>query len=367
LDRFEAFLNSEYMPAAQDSAGLSTWPGGANLYEFLAREATGTQLEVDQIRDVGMHEVDRIRQEMEALLPKIGHGKTVGEAFNWIQNAPELHCKSGDELLTAYRATAKRIDPTIMNLFTVLPRMPYGVDGVKRGRGLGGVYRHPGNASGPGIVTVDIAKPEIRPTNEIMAIMLHEGVPGHHLQYALSLERRTRESDDDRKAEDALNQSQSFSIRDTGFVEGWGLYAESLGDELGLYDNPLDKFGELNLELARAARVVIDTGINSLGWEQERAIHYFAEVTGKPISVAKDEVDVATSNPGGLSAYTIGQQQFQSMRSRAAEELGSRFDVGEFHNLVLQSGPLPFDVLEQHLQEWIRTKKAEPNSPSRDR
>jgi uncharacterized protein (DUF885 family) len=363
LGRFGEFIKNEYLPAANDSPGLSYWPDGAELYGFLAKQATGTRLNIEQIRELGNQEVERIRHEMELLLPRIGHGTTLAQVSDWIRTEPELHCRTGDELLTSYRATAKRIDPTVVRLFKDLPRTPYGVEGIKAGRGLGGVYRHPKTANVPGIVVVDIAKPEIRPKNEIMAIMLHEGVPGHHLQFALDLERRSSSVADGpatttpRSANDILRLSQSLSSRDMGFVEGWGLYAESLGDELELYTDPLDKFGELNLELTRAARVMVDTGIHSLGWDEDKATRYFTELTGKPISVATDEVEVVMANPGAQLGYTVGQLQFQALRSKATRELGSKFDVREFHNFVLQAGPVPFAFLERNLDHWISTIK----------
>jgi uncharacterized protein (DUF885 family) len=314
------------------------------------------------MREQGQRELNRIQGEMKALLPRIGHGTTLTEVFEWIRTAPELHCKNGDELLVAYRASAKQIDPTVGKLFKPLPRMPYGVDGIKAGRGLGAVYRRPKNEDGPGTIVVDLAKPEIRPKNEIMAILLHEGVPGHHLQYALDAERRTQATLQDqagRTADEVLRFSQSFSSRDMGFIEGWGLYAESLGEELGLYTDPLDKFGELTLQLSRAARVMVDTGIHGSGWQREQAIRYFAELTGKPTSVASDEVETAISNPGAQLAYTIGQLQFQMLRAQATRELGSQFDVREFHNLMLQAGPLPFDILKRDLEGWISKRKSE--------
>lgn len=363
LERFGDFLKNEYLPACQDSPGLSHWQGGPELYGYLAKQETGTELSVEEIRALGNRELERIRKEMEGLLPRIGHGTTLPEVFDWIKTAPELHCQTDDELLTAYRATAKRIDPTIVKVFKELPRTPYGVQGIKAGRGLGGVYRRPKNADQAGMVVVDIAKPEIRPKNEILAILLHEAVPGHHLQYALDLERRSESASTERigsgRSADDILQLSSLSSRDTGFVEGWGLYAESLGDELGLYTDPLEKFGELNLKLSRAARVMVDTGIHSLGWDLDKATKYFADTTGKPISVAKDEVAVSIDIPGHLLGYTIGQLQFQALRSRAARELGSKFDVREFHNFMLQAGPIPFDILERDLEGWISKRKSE--------
>ncbi|MBV9180889.1 MAG: DUF885 domain-containing protein [Acidobacteria bacterium] len=359
LGRFEAFLKNEYLPSGQDSPGFFYWPKGAQLYAFLAHESTGTQLDVQQMRELGSRELERIRQEMEALLPKLGYGKTLAEAFDSIRTDPALHCKTPDELLMMYRAMAKRIDPTVVKLFNVLPRMPYGVEGIRAGRGLGSTYHPPTSVSGPGMVVVDIANPEIRPKNEVVALMLHEGVPGHHLQYAFDMERCLRNSSDeiDRCAEAILHERLLFPARDIGSTEGWALYAESLGDELGLYVDPVDKFGQLDLQLTRAARVMIDTGIHSLGWGRAKAIQYFVDVTGKPISVATDEVTTAIGNPGVQLSYTIGQLQFQHLRALANQELGSKFDVRDFHNLVLQAGPLPFDILERNLNQWIRTRK----------
>ncbi|HTQ44982.1 MAG TPA: DUF885 domain-containing protein [Polyangiaceae bacterium] len=347
--RFRDFFAGEYLPACFPQPGAWQLPRGDEAYAYLARVHTTTNLTPRQIHDVGLREVARIRGEMVALMGRVGFKGTLPQFFAWLRGDPQFYYPDASSLLEAYEATAKRIDPKLVLLFRTLPRTPYGVEpipDVAAPDTTAAYYRDlAADGSRPGTFFVNLDKPESRPKWQMMALALHESVPGHHLQIALASE-QTGLPDFRRHA------------GWTAFVEGWGLYAESLGDEMGLYDDPYSKFGQLSYDMWRAVRLVVDTGMHAMKWDRQRAIDFFLENTPHPKLDVENEVDRYIAWPGQALAYKIGQLEIRRLREKAQGELGARFDVKAFHDVVLREGALPLDVLAQRVDAWIAASKA---------
>lgn len=345
--KLETFLVKEYLPKCRESVGIWDTPNGADFYRNRIEWHTGTKLSPDQIHDIGLQEIERIRSEMRAIADRTGFHGSLAEFFIKLKADPRFKITNADALLHAYEAQAKRIDPLLPKLFGKLPRIPYGVRAIPAASApdTTSAYYRQASPDGrrPGYFTVNLHKPEDRPTYEIPALTLHEAVPGHHLQIALSYE--IADLPNFRRETDA-----------TAFVEGWGLYAESLGDELGLLDDPYDKFGQLTFDMWRALRLVIDTGIHQKRWNREQAIALFKANTAKSDVEIENEVDRYIAWPAQALAYKIGQLKIRELRTLAEKQLGPRFDVREFHDTVLANGAVPLDILEQHIRSWLAAK-----------
>jgi uncharacterized protein (DUF885 family) len=344
------FLQKEYVPASFEQVGAWQVPNGAETYSYLARSMTTTSFTPEQIHQIGLQEVKRIGTEMENVKEQTGFKGTMPEFFQYLRTDPKFYAKNEDELLEYTRARAKEIDPLLVKLFRTFPRLPYGVQPVPKeiAPGMPGAYASPAAPDGsrPGYFYINTYKPETRPEYEITSLILHEAIPGHTFQGGIAIELKDIPK---------FRRYGGYSA----YAEGWALYCESLGDEMGLYDDPYVRFGRLSNEMWRAVRLVVDTGMHYKHWTRQQAIDYFlANVATSEYNVTS-EVDRYISWPGQALAYKIGELQIKELRQRATRELGPAFDLREFHDAVLLNGPLPLTVLEKQVNAWIERKKTE--------
>ena len=345
---FKSFFVGQYLPACFDDVGIWQMPQGHEIYTHRARFFTTTSLTPQEIHDIGLAEVKRISGEMEKIKAAAGFVGSMPEFFQFLRTDKRFYCSAAAELLTRYQATAKRIDPTLVKLFHAMPRMPYGVQAVPEKVApdtTAAYYREPSpDGSRAGTFFVNLYKPETRPSWEMMTLALHESVPGHHFQIALAQEQGELP---------VFRRHLQF----TAFVEGWALYCESLGSELGLYDDVYDKMGQLSFDMWRAVRLVVDTGIHEFRWSREKAITFFKDHAPRSEQDITNEVDRYIGWPGQALAYKVGQLKIRELRTRSEKALGDKFDLRAFHDVVLLGGSLPLDVLEARIDAWIKAEK----------
>ena len=341
-------FESEYLPKAPADVAASSRPGGRAWYDLLARSYTTTELGADEIHAIGLAEVARLRAAMERLKDETGFRGPLADFFSFLRTDPRFFEKTPEALLTRYRALAKRIDPELVKVFRHLPRLPYGVRPIPDNFAPDATtaYYQLGAPDGsrPGYYYVNLYKPESRPTWEMVPLTLHEAVPGHHLQFARALEF---------EGVSMFRKTATF----VGYAEGWALYAEQLGHEMGLYEDPYDRFGQLVYEMWRAVRLVVDTGLHVKGWTREQAIDYFRANAPKTDQDIVNEVDRYIGTPAQALAYKIGQLRISALRERAQRELGPRFDLRDFNDAVLATGSVPLAVLEARIGEWIAARR----------
>jgi uncharacterized protein (DUF885 family) len=350
FQRLADFLAGPYLAAAPEQVGIGQLPGGEEAYAFLIKRYTTTDKTADEIHRIGLSEVARIRAQMEEIKREVGFQGSLEEFFEHLRHDPSQYVKDPQELLQRYRSFCKRVDGKMPNFFKTLPRKPYGVEPIPDyiAPATTTAYYQPGAGYLAGTYCVNLYRPETRALFEIPALSMHESVPGHHQQIALAGE--LPELPDFRRYSDGFGDY-------TVFVEGWGLYAESLGDEMGLYQTPYERFGRCTFEIWRAIRLVIDTGIHTRGWTREQAIAYFLANSPRSELDVTNEVDRYIAWPGQALAYKMGELKIQELRRYAEKELGDRFDVREFHDAVLLQGAVPLDQLQDQVEEYVREQK----------
>jgi len=351
--RLAAFFKNEYLPACPEEVGLCHLPQGKEWYAFAARRSTTTRLTPEEIHAIGLREIEGIRADMEKVRKEVGFDGSLAKFFDHLRTDPKFLPKSRAEILTAYRALSREIDPRLVRLFRTLPRMPYGVEPIpdtSAAEAPAAYYRGPAaDGSRAGTFFVNTLMPETRPKWEMTALTLHEAVPGHHLQIALAQE---------------LGELPKFRRHGgfTAYSEGWGLYAESLGEELGLYKDPYARMGRLAYDMWRSIRLVVDTGMHHMGWPRQQAIDFFKQNAPKNESEVINEVDRYIVMPGQALAYKIGELKIRELRDRARGKLGDRFDIKAFHDCVLMAGSIPLETLESRVDDWIVREAARPSA-----
>jgi len=349
--KLDKYFNTRYLPATRDSVGLSALPNGKAWYEHLTRSYTTTRMTPDDIHRLGLEEVLRIRDEMQEIIKQVEFDGSFQDFLVFLRTDAQFYYDNPEDLHEAYLATCKRIDPELVNLFGVLPRMPYGVkpipDSIAPDTTTAYYSRPAADGSRAGIYWVNLYRPEVRPKYEIEVLSVHEAMPGHHLQIALQQELGD------------IPQFRRF-LGFTAFVEGWGLYSERLGYDLGLYKDPYSRFGQLTYDMWRAVRLVVDTGIHYKGWTRQQAIDFFKDNAAKAEHDIVNEIDRYIGMPGQALAYKIGQLKILTLRARAERQLGEDFDIRAFHDELLGAGALPLDLLEQRMDAWLTTAGARP-------
>ena len=344
FEKLLTFVEHEYLPAARKSIAMRDLPNGEAWYAYNVRQRTTTDLKPEQIHQIGLSEVRRIRAEMEKVVKSSGFKGNFEEFLEFLRTDPQFYHSRKEDLIREYRDIAKRADPALMRLFGKLPRTPYGVVAVpayaEKSQTTAYYQRGSVKAGRPGNFFANTYALETRPRWEMEALTLHEAVPGHHLQIAL---------------QDELEDVPWFRRVGgyTAFTEGWGLYSESLGEEMGFYKDPYSKFGQLTYEMWRAIRLVVDTGMHQLGWSRQQAIDYFMANAGKQEHDVIVEIDRYIVWPGQALAYKIGELKIKELRAWATDQLGEKFDIRAFHDELLSKGAVPLSVLDSNIRKWV--------------
>ncbi len=348
LQKFKKFVVEEYIPGARESIAQTDLPNGKAWYAYNVKTQTTTDLTPDQLHELGLKEVERISEEMKKLRDQM-HYKGSAEDFNkFLLTDSQFYYTNKEDLLSGYRSIAKKIDPELPKLFKELPRLTYGVREMPeyKAKESPGAYYEEGSISAgrAGFFTANTYDLKARPKWSMEALTMHESVPGHHLQIAIGQEV---------KGLPKFRTEAGY----TAFVEGWGLYAERLGEEMGFYKDPYSKYGELTYEMWRAVRLVVDTGMHAKSWSRQKAIDFMKSRLPKSQLEVEVEIDLYVTWPGQALAYKVGQLKFLELRARAQAALGDKFNVRDFHDEVLRHGALPMDVLEKVMTEWMDSQK----------
>lgn len=346
LKRLHKFIVETYLPAGRKDIAASNLPGGPAYYELAVRSSTTTGLSAREIHDIGKREVARIRKEMDGIMKQVGFKGSFPAFLQFLRTDPRFYYTKGEEILPGYRDIAKQVEPELPKLFAELPRTPYGIREIPAYQGETAEHYSPGAADGTraGYFNAYIGNPAARPKYNMEVLFLHEAVPGHHLQIA-----RAQEI----KGLPPFRRNGWYNA----YGEGWALYAESLGGDLGLYTDPYARFGRLTFEIWRAMRLVVDTGMHAFGWSRQQAIDYMKENAGLTETQIESEVDRYIVWPGQALGYKIGELKIKELRAKAQKALGVKFDIRKFHNALIDNGALPLDLLEQRIDEWIKTQQ----------
>jgi uncharacterized protein (DUF885 family) len=345
LRRARAFLASEYIPKAPAEAGLASLPGGTEYYEFLIRQRVVRGFTAEQIHAIGLAEVRRLRDEMDAIRKEVGYAGSFDGFSRELRTDKRYFFESAEAVLGAYRAMAARVDPQLAKLFHNVPRMPYAVRAMTAAEAASSTAANytPGSLElgTPGYFTVNANGYSSEAKWRMETLFLHEAVPGHHMQIA-----RGAEIED-------LHPWRSSGNWNVGYGEGWALYAERLGYDLGMFKDPYQRYGNLQAQLFRAARLVVDTGIHHYKWTRQRAIDYMSGEGGVDLEFSVSEVDRYFSNPAQALGYLMGYRKFMELRARAEKALGARFNAKDFHAVCIDNGSLNLTVLEKLVDDWI--------------
>ena len=336
------FLKNEYLPNSRNSIGIKDIPNGKDYYEFLAKFYTTTNLTPEEIHEIGLKEIKRIRSEMDEIIQKVNWDGDFNSFLNYLRTSPRFYYDNSEDLFNAYLIMSKTIDPLLPKIFKTFPRAPYGVIAIpdETAPFTTTAYYNSPSPGRPGYFYANLYKPESRPKYEIPVLTVHEAVPGHHFQISIAQE---------------LENVPTFRKYQgiTAFVEGWGLYSEELGEYMNIYDDPYDKFGQLTYDMWRAIRLVVDTGMHYMDWSRDDAINLFLENSAKSKLDIENEVDRYIAWPGQALAYKIGQLKILELRNKSEELLGDKYDIKDFHYEVLKRGSLPLELLEFYINEWI--------------
>lgn len=341
---FRDFMRDEYVPAARGTIGASALPRGREFYRHRVRMFTTLDVTPEEVHRLGLAEVERLRGEMTAIVAKVEFDGDLAAFIDHLRNEPRYYAETPEELLKEAATILKRIDGELPALFGKLPRMPYGLKPIPAyiaPRTTSAYYMRPtGDGTKSGTFYLNTYNLKSRPLYALESLALHEAVPGHHLQIALQQE-----------MEDLPEFRRYANF--TAFIEGWALYAERLGLEVGMYEDPRSDFGRLSMEMWRACRLVVDTGMHDLGWTRAQAIEFMKRNSAESLHNIEAEIDRYIGWPGQALAYKVGQMKISSLRAQAEAELGERFDVRGFHDAVLAGGSVPLDVLERSVAAWI--------------
>ena len=343
--RLASFIEQEYLPACREIPGVSALPDGAARYAYSVKHHTTLGISPDEVFAIGEQEVATLKAQMEALVQEIGFEGDLPAFVAKLRSDPQFYYTDKEEMMVEYRAILDKVDQALPTLFGRLPKAPYALKEIEEYRAANApqayYYSAPDDGSRPGYFYVNTSNLSARPKYTMTSLALHEAVPGHHLQIAIAQE---------------LEDLPWFrrGISSTAFVEGWGLYAESLGNEMGLYEDPYQHFGALTFGMWRACRLVVDVGLHYKGWTREQAVQYMMANTPNSEADIRSEVDRYIAWPGQALAYKIGERKILELRKEATESLGASFNLQNFHDQLLEEGPLPLPLLEHRIRAWIK-------------
>lgn len=346
-EKFLSFMEQDYIPAAREEIAVTSLPGGEEYYNYLVRYYTTLDVTPKEVHQIGLDEVKRIRSEMEAIIDEVNFQGSFGEFLEFLRTDPQFYVEKPEELMEEAAHIAKRMDGKLPQLFNTLPREPYGIEPVPdhlAPRYTGGRYSPARGENEAGYYWVNTYNLDSRPLYTLESLTFHEAVPGHHLQIALADE-----------LENLSEIRQEAGV--TAFVEGWALYSERLGLEAGFFQNPYSNFGRLTYEMWRACRLVVDTGMHSLGWSRQKAVDFMTENTALSHHEIDTEINRYIAVPGQALAYKMGELKIRELREKAETQLGDDFNIRKFHDAVLLGGPVPLPVLERQVQEYINNNK----------
>ncbi len=351
FERLLAFFENRYLPHCRETIGASALPDGKAYYAHLVRVATTTDMTPEQVHALGLEKVAEIHAQMRKIFDELHFKGSYHDFLHFLRTEPRFYYTKPADLLEAYRAAAKRVDPHLVEFFLTskLPRVPYGVRKIPDALAPDTypAYSVPpaGDGTVAGSMDVNLYKPESRPKYEIQVLTCHEARPGHQLQIPIAMELEN------------VPQFRRFDYYDA-FGEGWALYSETLCDAMGLYDDAYSRFGYLDYQMWRAVRLVVDTGIHAFGWSRERAVKYFEDNTALSEQNISTEVDRYIAWPGQAVSYMVGEVRIQKLRAEAERKLGSRFDIRAFDSLVLENGSIPLSVLSEVVERWVAGQEA---------